>query len=267
MKQILITGAAGGAATMLRPILRERYRLRLSDIAPVTDFADGEEFAAADITDLEAVAGIVDGVDGILHLGGHSVEGSWDAILNANIIGTYNLFEAARLKGVERVIFASSNHVAGFYRRDTKIGTDVTVLPDSRYGVSKCFGEALGSLYANKYGLRVLSVRIGNVNDRPMTVRILAIWISPRDLCQLVGIGMEHADLRHEIVYGMSDNARAWWDNSNAYRLGYEPQDRSEDFAAEVLAREPERVGDDLIDDHQGGNFVRAESGGDPLKP
>jgi uronate dehydrogenase len=267
MKRILVTGAAGGAATMIRPLLRADYRLRLSDIVPVADLAEGEEFIAADVSDFDAMLALVDGCDGIVHFGGYAVEGPWEVILKSNIAGGYNLFEAARQKGVKRIVFPSSNHVVGFYRRDQRIGTDVTLRPDSRYGISKCFGEALASLYADKYGLGVLTIRIGNVQTRPLNVRLLSIWISPRDLAQLLKIGFEHPDLHYEVVYGMSDNARAWWDNSNAYRLGYKPQDRSEDFAAEVLAADPERTGDDLVDDHQGGNFVRAEADGDPLKP
>lgn len=266
MKRILVTGAAGGAATMVRPLLRATYRLRLSDIVPVPDLAGNEEFVAGDVSDFAAVLDLVDGVDGIVHFGGFSVEGPWETILRSNIVGAYNLFEAARQKGVKRVIFPSSNHVVGFYRRDQTIGTDVTLRPDSRYGISKCFGEALASLYADKYDLEVLTIRIGNVQERPLNVRLLAVWISPRDLVQLLRIGFEHPDLRYEVVYGVSDNQRGWWDNSNAHRLGYRPQDRSEDYAAEILAAHPERTGDDLVDDHQGGMFVRAEADGDPLK-
>jgi uronate dehydrogenase len=265
-KVILLTGAAGAAARMLRPLMHADYRLRLFDREPVPDRCEGEESVTGDLADLEAVTNAVEGVDGIVHLGAYSVEGPWELILGSNIVGTYNVFEAARLADVKRVVFASSNHAVGFYRREHKIGVDVTVRPDSRYGLSKCFGEALGSLYADKYGAEVLCIRIGNVEHKPLDVRRLAIWISPRDLCQLIRLGLEHPALRYEIVYGMSDNARAWWDNANALRLGYRPQDRAEDHAAEVLAAHPEKSGDDLVDDCQGGSFVRVESGGDPWK-
>ena len=110
--------------------------------------------------------------------------------------------------------------------------------PDSRYGVSKVFGEALGSLYADKYGMEVFMMRIGNVNPMPIDKRRLSIWFSPRDLAQLVSIGIEHPDIKFEIVYGISRNKRAWYDNSNAFRLGYRPQDDSETFAQEVLEKE-----------------------------
>ena len=120
----------------------------------------------------------VAGVDGIVHLGGFSVEGPWDTILQANIVGCYNLFEAARRHGVERVVFASSNHVVGFYPRQRRIGVDDAVRPDSRYGVSKAFGEALAALYAYKHGLRVTCIRIGNFGDAPVDQRRLSIWIA-----------------------------------------------------------------------------------------
>ena len=146
MPRILITGAAGGIGTSLRKLLPPIYPdLLLSDINTPADLGKGEKFRAADLADLAQVEAICEGVDGILHFGGYSIEGSWDQIHQANIIGCYNLFEAAYRKGVKRVIFASSNHAVGFYPRHHRIGTDVTARPDSRYGVSKVFGEAVGA--------------------------------------------------------------------------------------------------------------------------
>ncbi len=139
------------------------------------------------------------------------------------------------------------------------IGVDRTVRPDSRYGLSKAFGEALASLYADKYGAECLVVRIGHILAKPGNPRDLAIWLSPRDFVQLIAIGLDHPDLHYEIVYGMSDNARAWWDGSNARRLGYRPEDRSEDYAAEVIARGNALIGDPRVDLNQGGGFTTAE--------
>ena len=259
MKTILVTGAAGGIATQTRPLLREHYRLRLSDRAAVPDATAAETVVAADLGDLDALRRAVNGVDGILHLGGYAVEAAWDIIHEANIVGCYNLFEAARLEGVRRIVFASSNHAVGFYPRSETIGIEAPVRPDTRYGLSKAFGEALGALYAYKYGAEVLSIRIGNVTGEPGDLRRLAIWQSPRDFVQLVRIGLERPGIRHEIVYGMSDNKRAWWDNANAYRLGYAPQDRSEDYADKVLASDPGPSGDPRVDHNQGGPFCIAE--------
>ena len=267
MKKILMTGAAGGVAGYLRQELRGRYAFRLSDIQPVTDLGPDEEFVPGDVSSLDDMLRVAEGVDGIIHLGAYSVENTWDVILQANIIGTYNMYEAARRQGTKRIIFASSNHAVGFYRRDQTIDHGCYPKPDSRYGVSKVFGEALGALYAEKYGAEVLCIRIGNVADRPLDVRRLSIWLSPRDLAQLVGIGLDHPEIKFEIVYGMSDNVRAWWDNANAYRLGYKPQDKGEDHAAAVFAEHSADTGDPVVDAYQGGAFVTTESGGDPFKP
>ena len=183
---------------------------------------------------------------------------SSDLILNANIIGCYNVFEAARRNGVKRILFPTSNHAVGFYRRDQTIDHRVYPKPDSRYGVSKVFGEALASLYADKYGMEMFCMRIGNVNPVPIDKRRLSILFKPRDLAQLVTIGIEHPDIRFEIVYGVSKNKRSWYDNSNAYRLGYKPQDDSEKWAAEILARE-KPGGDVVAESHQGGAFCTSE--------
>lgn len=265
MQRVLMTGAAGGIGGHLRRLLRGVYpALRLSDMVPPKDLAPDEDFRAADLADLAAVEAAVQGVDGIIHLGGMSVENDWETILHSNIIGTRNLFEAARRHGVERVVFASSNHAVGFYARRRKIGTNALVRPDSRYGVSKAFGEAIGALYADKHGLRVLNIRIGNVDMKPVDKRRLAIWLHPEDLVQLVRIGLEHPQLRYEVVYGASDNERSWWDNEAAFRLGYKPKWRAEDFSAEALAGQSKLAPDPIGDRLQGGPFCTAEFSGDP---
>ena len=265
-KNVLITGAAGAIGGFLRRELGARYALRLSDLKPITDLGDHEKYMQADIAHMKDALAITKGMDAIVHLGGFSVEGPWETILEANIVGLYNVFEAARRNKVKRILFATSNHAVGFYRRSQKIDHRVYPKPDSRYGVSKVFGEALGSLYADKYGMEVFNMRIGNVNPEPLDKRRLSIWISPRDMAQLVTIGIEHPDVRFEIVYGISGNKRAWYDNSNATRLGYKPQDDSEKWAKAILEKEPPAA-DPLIDEYQGGTFVLAELGGDPSRP
>jgi len=262
MKTILVTGAAGDVGSHLRRELAGKYRLVLSDFRPIKALAAGETFAPGDIAKMSDMLRIAKGVDAVVHLGGFSVEGPWDMILRANIIGCYNLFEAARSNGVKRVLFASSNHATGFYNREVKIDHRVYPKPDSRYGVSKVFGEQLGSLYADKYGMQVFCMRIGNVTIAPPDKRRLSNWISPRDFAELVCVGIEHPDIRFEIVYGVSANTRTWYDNSNASRLGYQPRDDAETYAAEILAKE--KPGDARAELYQGGNFVFAEIGGDP---
>jgi uronate dehydrogenase len=265
MKTVLITGAAGDVGSHLRRELHERYKLRVSDIKPIKDLRKGEKYVRADVSKLADMLRATKGVDALVHLGAWPVEGDWPLILSSNIVGGYNGFEAARRNGVKRVIFASSNHAVGFYRRDETIDHRAIPRPDSRYGLSKAFGEALGALYAHKYGLEVMAIRIGNVNPEPLDRRRLSIWISPRDIAQLVSIGIDHPDVKCEIVYGMSDNHRAWWDNSNAYRLGYRPVDKSEAWAADLLAKHVDNP-NPLVEQYQGGTFVAAEDGGDPSR-
>ena len=263
MNRVLITGAAGGIGRMIRPLLRGVYPvIRLSDIVEIDPEA-GEEFVAADLADLAACERICAGVDGVIHLGASSVEDRWEPVLNNNIIGCYHLFEAARRQGVRRVVFATTNHVVGFYRRQRTIDHTVMPRPDSRYGVSKAFGEALGRMYADKHGLRVFNIRIGNVDQRPVDRRRLSIWISPRDLVQLMRIGLEHPEIHFEVVYGVSDNARAWYDNANAFRLGYAPADRAEDHAKGATEADLALAPDPIGEQFQGGGFCTMEFTGD----
>ena len=263
-KTIVMTGAAGGVAGMLRPLLRERYKLVLSDrSAAPDDLAPQEEWREADLTDPDAMAALMAGADGLLHLGGQSVEADWPTVHAANIEGLYNAYAAARDAGVPRIVFASSNHAIGFYPRTRRIGVDEAVRPDGFYGVSKAFGEALGSLFADKFGLRVMSIRIGNIAARPADHRRLSIWQHPEDLAQLITIGLEHPDVHHAIVYGASHNERSWWDNSAAYALGYAPQHRAEDHIDFAMAEQAKLQPDPVGDRFQGGGFCSDGFAGD----
>ncbi len=265
MKTVLITGATGDVGTHLRRELAGKYKLVVSDKRELKR-TKGEKFIRADVSKMTDALRITKGVDAIVHLGGYSVEGPWEAIHQANIVGCYNVFEAARRNGVKRIIFPTSNHAVGFYRRDETIDHRVYPKPDSRYGVSKVFGEALGSLYADKYGMEMFMIRIGNVNPLPIDKRRLSIWISPRDLAQLVSIGIDRPGIRFEIVYGISGNKRAWYDNSNAFRLGYQPQDDSEPYAEDVLRKE-KPGGDPVAERYQGGVFCAVEEVPNPAAP
>ena len=264
MKRVLLTGAAGGIGTFLRKLLPPIYpELVLSDIREPKGLAPTERFIKADISQADEIERACEGVEGIIHLGGRSGEAPWEAILEANIVGCYNLFEAARKAGVKRVVFATSNHAVGFYPRTTTIGTNVIPRPDSRYGVSKLFGEGLGAMYAYKHGIGVTSLRIGNVGEKPLDARRLAIWIRPDDLVQLIRIGLERPGLVYEVMYGVSDNERSWYDNSHAVALGYEPQGRSEDFADQILAAEPVSGKHPAAEYYQGGTFCADEYSAD----
>jgi len=264
MQRVLITGAGGGIGSTLRQTLRGAYPiLRLSDRVPIAPAQSGndqiEEVDQTDISDMAQVERMVEGCDGILHYGGISGENTWENILQGNIVGLYNVFEAARRAGVKRIVMATSNHAVGFYPRSQTIDHKVVPRPDSRYGVSKAFSESLASLYADKHGIGFLCTRIGNFGPKPIDSRRLSIWISPRDYTQLVRIGLEHPDVRYDIVYGVSNNRRSWYDNSNAERLGYRPQDESEPYAEAVLAAEAGQPADPIAEHYQGGTFCAAE--------
>lgn len=224
---IAVTGAAGGIGTILARGLRRD--LRLTDIRP----APGCDFL--DLRDLAAVEAALAGVDAVIHLGAIPTEAPFEDILEHNLRTTYNVLEAARRGGIRRVVFASSNHVTGMYARSDLIGPEAPIRPDSYYGVSKAFGEALGRVYAEKWGVSVVCIRIGSCIERPLDMRHLSTWLSPNDAISLFTAAVD-APVEFSIVYGVSDNTRGWWDLASARALGYEPRDNAEAFADDVAA-------------------------------
>jgi uronate dehydrogenase len=258
-KKILLTGAAGGLGQALRHRLKANCDvLRLSDRASLGEPAADEEIVLADLADATAVSAIVQGVDAIVHLGGVSVEGPFGPILQANILGVYNLYEAARVHGVKRVVFASSNHVTGFYRQSETITADRPARPDGLYGVSKAFGEDLSRFYFDRYGIETACVRIGSSFPEPKDRRMLATWLSFDDLHRLITACLSTPVLGHTIIFGMSDNAVTWWDNAQARHVGYVPQDSADVFRDAVYARTAAPDLSDPAVQFQGGAFVRA---------
>ena len=257
---LLMTGAAGGLGTAMRDRLKANCEvLRLSDRAEFGPARAGEEIALADLADAAAVDAMVQGVNAIVHFGGISVEGPFEPILQANILGVYNLYEAARKFGVKRVVFASSNHVTGFYKQSETITADHPARPDSYYGLSKAFGEDLSRFYFDRYGIETACVRIGSSFPEPRDRRMLATWLSFDDLHRLIGACLSTPVLGHSIVFGMSDNAVTWWDNSRARHVGYVPQDSSDVFREAVFARTPVPDLNDPAAIYQGGGFVKAD--------
>ncbi|WP_268799506.1 NAD-dependent epimerase/dehydratase family protein [Pseudomonas huanghezhanensis] len=262
--RLLLTGAAGGLGKVLRETLRPyTHILRLSDIsemAPAT--GSHEEIQTCDLSDKAAVHQLVEGVDAIVHFGGVSVERPFEEILGANISGTFHIYEAARRHGVKRVIFASSNHVIGFYRQDEKIDASAAKRPDSYYGLSKSYGEDMASFYFDRYGIETVSIRIGSSFPEPQNRRMMSTWLSYDDLTQLIYRGLTAPNVGHTVVYGASDNRDLWWDNRLASYLGYSPKDTSEGFRAQVEAQ-PMPAANDPTMVYQGGAFVEAGPFGD----
>jgi uronate dehydrogenase len=261
VKRVLITGAAGGIGGVLRAGLAGRYSLlRLADVRPCGATGQGEEELAADFSALDAALAATRGIDCVVHLAGVPREAEWERILPNNIVATYNLFEAARRNGVQRVVFASSNHVTGFHRVGRPVDPALPPRPDSRYGVSKVFGEALGRLYADKHGLSVACLRIGSFRDRPQNARELRTWISHRDTVQLVRCCIEAPAFHFIVVYGVSANSRNQWGDDAARLIGYRPRDNAEAFAAELESK-TEAAGP--ASDFHGGQYCAQEFGGD----
>jgi uronate dehydrogenase len=258
-QKLLLTGAAGGLGQALRQRLKANCDvLRLSDRLDFGPAGASEEVVLADLADAQAVNAMVDGVNAIVHLGGVSVEGPFGPILQANILGMYNLYEAARLHGVKRIVFASSNHVTGFYRQSETIDASAPPRPDSLYGVSKAFGEDLSRFYFDRYGIETACVRIGSSFPEPRDRRMLASWLSFDDLHRLITACLSTPVLGHSIIFGMSNNAVTWWDNRCAKQVGYVPQDSSDMFRDAVYARTPEPDLSRPEVQFQGGGFVVA---------
>jgi uronate dehydrogenase len=256
--RLLLTGAAGNLGRVLRPRLK-RYcdTLRLSDRADLGSAADGEELVSADLADATAVHALLEGVDAVVHMGGVSTEQAWSAIRDANISGMVHLYEAARQHGVSRIVFASSNHVTGFYRQDEVISPQDPMRPDGLYGLSKAFGEGLAQLYWDRFGIETVSLRIGSSFPAPRDRRMLATWLSYDDAERLVVAALTAPVVGHTVVYGVSDNPSTWWDNTRARHLGFRPQDSAERFRAEIEQRQAPLDKSDPATRYQGGAFVR----------
>jgi uronate dehydrogenase len=256
-KRLLLTGAAGGLGRVLRLRLMACCDvLRVSDVADLGPAAPGEEHHRAALEDKAAVMAMMQGVDAVIHLGGVSVERSFEEVLPANIVGTYHVYEAARVHGVKRIVFASSNHVTGFYPQSQTIDPRMPVRPDGYYGISKAFGENLAQFYFDRYGLETVSLRIGSSFPEPADRRMLATWLSYDDLERLVVAALTAPVVGHTVIYGMSDNPLTWWDNTPARHIGYRPRSSSERFRADVETRQPAIDPTEPAARYQGGAFV-----------
>jgi uronate dehydrogenase len=250
---VLLTGAAGTIGTALRQRLPALgWELRPFDRVPVRGGVVGDITSPADLD------GAMAGVDAVVHLAGIPTEVPWPLIREANVEGTVQLFEAARRAGVRRVVFASSNHAVGFEPLPAtgELPDDLPPHPDTLYGVSKAFGEALGRYYVERYGFAVAALRIGTFAERPDHPRTLATWLSPADAARLVDAALRAPDLRFAIVWGISDNRRRQWSLAGARALGYDPQDDAEDFAGDLPDGPP-----DPTDGFVGGGYTSAGFG------
>lgn len=229
MARMLITGAAGMGATAARPLLRARgHDLVLLDIAEIGEVDAARETAIrGSVTDPDILRSALSGVDVVVHLGGISTERPWSDILHANIDGTQKLLEAAQAAGVIRVLLASSTHAVGFWPASTDAGL-LTPRPDTYYGMSKVAVEALGSLFADRFGMTVVSARIGTFADAPEGERHRRTWLSYPDLVRLIEAVADTVATGHHVVYGISANTRRWFPLEPGFAIGYRPQDDAE---------------------------------------
>jgi uronate dehydrogenase len=233
MRTVLITGAAGAIGTALRERLPlSGWTIRAFDREPLDGGVQG------DITSPRDLDAAMAGVDAVVHLAGVVSEAPWPAIRDANIDGTFQVFEAARRAGVPRVVYASSNHAAGFTPVTPCLPADTAPRPDTLYGVSKVFGEALGRYYADRYDMRVACLRIGTFAETPPDARSLSTWLSPGDCARLVDACLRSSELTYAIVWGISANTRRTWTLDEGHALGYNPQDDAEEFADVVRGGE-----------------------------
>ncbi|RII78367.1 NAD-dependent epimerase/dehydratase family protein [Pseudomonas monteilii] len=262
--RLLLTGAAGGLGHVLRQALQTHATIvRASDISPMAP-AEGEheETINCDLAEKAGVLALAKDVDAIVHLGGISTERAFEEILQANIVGTFHIYEAARKHGIKRVVFASSNHVTGFYPQGEQVDAHSPRRPDCYYGLSKAYGEDLATFYFHRYGIETVSLRIGSSFPEPRNVRMLSTWLSYSDLAHLVERALLAENVGHTVVYGVSANRDLWWSNRHAAHLDFNPKDSAERFRP-ALEQQPKPAADDPTAHLQGGAFTAAGPFGD----
>src|SRR3954452_25591520 len=248
-RRVLMTGARGRIGSVLRPALRAAVeKLRLTD---PDDLVAPETSVPAELTDFDAGTRAVDGVDAVVHLGATPDEAPFDQIAGPNLHGAYHVYEACRRAGVSRVVYASSTHATGMYPVGVPLDGSYPPRPDGLYGASKVWGEALGRMYVDRFGLSVVSLRIGSFRERPGEIRELATWISHADGVRLFKAALTADDIGFAVVYGASANTRRWWPADT--EVGFAPRDDAEAFA-DGLAENSYAL--------QGGPNTRPEHGG-----
>ncbi|MFE9913555.1 NAD-dependent epimerase/dehydratase family protein [Micromonospora sp. NPDC005553] len=253
---VVVTGAAGRIGTIVREALRNEARqLVLIDRDPLTPQSPTERVICLDLANLDAVVSAFEGADVVIHLAGVPDEAPLANLLNGNVLGTFHVLEAARRQRVGRVVLASSNRVTGFYPVGKVVDPDDPVRPDGFYGVSKVAIEALGRLYADKFALSVVCLRIGSVEDSPDEARYLATWLSPRDCAGFIRAASTAPAVSFVTAYAVSANTRRFWSLDAGINLGYTPVDNAEDHAAHVPGAE------EHVDSRapQGGAYTNAD--------
>lgn len=266
MKKLVLTGAAGRLGSYLRePLTKMAETLVSTDIAEdIGTLYAGETYAQADLADLDAMTRILEGADMVVHFGAFVDEAPFDKILGPNIIGAYNIWEAAYQQGVRRVVYASSIHAVGMHPKTEFIDIDAPHRPDTFYGLAKCFAEDLASMYWDKRQVESVCMRILSC-AQVTNPRAVGSWLSYEDLIHLVERSISTPVAGFSIVYGVSNNDRVPVDNAKASHLGYRPKDNAEQFAKDIYAEagvlDPLDVGNMC----HGGPFASVELGNSGL--
>lgn len=271
LKKIVLTGAGGYLGDLCRASLSGMCETLVStDIVDLkSETLPNETFMKADIGVYDEVAALMDGVEMVVHFGSIADEASWDRIFHSNMISAYNIWESAYQAGARRIVYASSIHAVGMYPKSQAIDSNVRHRPDTFYGLAKCFGENLGSLYWDKRGLEAVAMRILSATPEPGNSRALGTWQSPGDAVQMVEKAVTSPTTGFSIVYGVSNNDRAGVDNSQAAFLGYRPQDNAEDYADKILPNSQPQDPQNPEDTCHGGPFAvvpLGESGVEMIK-
>jgi uronate dehydrogenase len=263
MKKIVLTGAAGRLGSYLRePLSKLADQLVTTDRLPEVggNLLANETYVQADLSSLSDMVELLKGAEMVVHFGAIGDEAPWDDILQSNIVGAYNVWEAAHLNGLRRVVYASSVHAVGMHRTRDVVGLDAPHKPDTYYGLAKCFAEDLASLYWDKRGIESVCMRIFSCAPVNNT-RSLGTWLSYDDLIHMVERAIDTPTTGFSVVYGISNNDRAPVDNSKASFLGYKPKDNAEVYAAEMLAKAPPADPTDLAQMCLGGPFATVDLG------
>ena len=255
---VAFTGAGGAIGRVIRPgLLARGIDLRSIDIAPIEPLDPSEAVLQGDLRDPATVDRAFEGRDIVLHLAGTSVERPLPEIIDNNLRALHEVFEGARRHRIRRVVFASSNHAFGMHEAGTRLELDAPYRPDSLYGLSKVWGEAMARLYWDKHGIEAISLRIGSAAPRPTEERHLSTWLGEDDMMRLVTRCIEVETIGCLAVWGVSNNTRRWWSNDGAGALGYRPIQDAEDYADEIL-RQPRAAA--LARRYQGGSFAAADN-------
>lgn len=263
LNKLVLTGAAGRLGGVLRaPLAAMCDELVSTDIAEgVEGLAPNESYVRADLADAAAIAAVIERAEMVVHFGAIADEAPFEAILGPNIVGAYNVWEAAYRHGARRVVYASSIHAVGMHLKSDGIGTDAPHRPDTFYGLAKCFAEDLARLYWERRGMEAVCLRIASCAGEVTNARALGTWLSDGDLVRLVSRAIDTPATGFAVAYGVSANDRAPVDNAGAGFLGYRPEDNAEAFAGAILGGAPRADPHDPAEIRLGGPFCTVPLG------